>query len=154
MLSFRKYIGYVPSPIWMHMLLRNIPHLKSKLHVFTDISCTIKLVFYFLYNILLHVMWVVDNHLKGKWKTFLVISALPVYIILWVKVFSSCLSSLTWQVLPQLSCPLALFSYYNPILKRGVKKFMYTVKEVGVHGNLLIAETFSFSIEPFHLPKY
>ncbi|KAF5459320.1 hypothetical protein F2P56_023276 [Juglans regia] len=42
--------------------------------------------------------------------------------------------SMLKEVVPQLSCPLALFSYYNPILKRGVKKFMYTVKEVGVHG--------------------
>ncbi|XP_076961000.1 tryptophan synthase alpha chain-like [Bidens hawaiensis] len=38
------------------------------------------------------------------------------------------------QVIPQLSCPIALFTYYNPILKRGVEKFMVTVKEVGVHG--------------------
>ncbi|KAK1428364.1 hypothetical protein QVD17_17197 [Tagetes erecta] len=38
------------------------------------------------------------------------------------------------EVIPQLSCPIALFTYYNPILKRGVEKFMVTVKEVGVHG--------------------
>ncbi|KAJ0808466.1 putative lyase [Helianthus annuus] len=38
------------------------------------------------------------------------------------------------EVIPQLSCPVALFTYYNPILKRGVEKFMITVKEVGVHG--------------------
>nr|ACJ02770.1 indole-3-glycerol phosphate lyase IGL1vs1 [Consolida orientalis] len=37
-------------------------------------------------------------------------------------------------VVPQLSCPLALFSYYNPILKRGIGKFMTTIKDVGVHG--------------------
>uniref|UniRef100_A0A5B7BCK7 Putative tryptophan synthase alpha chain n=1 Tax=Davidia involucrata TaxID=16924 RepID=A0A5B7BCK7_DAVIN len=38
------------------------------------------------------------------------------------------------EVVPQLSCPIALFSYYNPILKHGVEKFMSTVKNVGVHG--------------------
>ncbi|XP_058198115.1 tryptophan synthase alpha chain isoform X2 [Rhododendron vialii] len=38
------------------------------------------------------------------------------------------------QVVPQISCPLALFTYYNPILKRGVEQFMSTVKDVGVHG--------------------
>ncbi|KAK6120056.1 hypothetical protein DH2020_046186 [Rehmannia glutinosa] len=38
------------------------------------------------------------------------------------------------QVVPQLSCPIALFSYYNPILKRGVGKFMITLKDTGVHG--------------------
>ncbi|KAI3979417.1 hypothetical protein MKX01_001609 [Papaver californicum] len=37
-------------------------------------------------------------------------------------------------VVPQLSCPIALFTYYNPILKRGVGKFMTTIKDVGVHG--------------------
>ncbi|KAL2535720.1 Tryptophan synthase alpha chain [Forsythia ovata] len=38
------------------------------------------------------------------------------------------------DVVPQLSCPIALFSYYNPILKRGVKKFMTTLKDAGIHG--------------------
>ncbi|XP_019188579.1 PREDICTED: tryptophan synthase alpha chain-like [Ipomoea nil] len=38
------------------------------------------------------------------------------------------------DVTPQLSCPIALFTYYNPILKRGVEKFMDTVKDAGVHG--------------------
>ncbi|OVA05350.1 Tryptophan synthase [Macleaya cordata] len=37
-------------------------------------------------------------------------------------------------VVPQISCPIALFTYYNPILKRGVGKFMTTIKDVGVHG--------------------
>ncbi|KAI3995717.1 hypothetical protein MKX01_020790 [Papaver californicum] len=37
-------------------------------------------------------------------------------------------------VVPKLSCPIALFTYYNPILKRGVGKFMTTIKDVGVHG--------------------
>ncbi|KAL2934586.1 Tryptophan synthase alpha chain [Bienertia sinuspersici] len=38
------------------------------------------------------------------------------------------------DVVPQLSSPIALFTYYNPILKRGVEKFMSTIKDVGVHG--------------------
>ncbi|KAM7521656.1 hypothetical protein LguiA_011558 [Lonicera macranthoides] len=42
--------------------------------------------------------------------------------------------SMLKEVVPQLSCPVALFSYYNPILKRGVKKFMITVKDAGIHG--------------------
>lgn len=42
--------------------------------------------------------------------------------------------SMLRNVVPQLSCPLALFTYYNPILKRGVEKFMSTIKDVGVHG--------------------
>ncbi|KAI3948191.1 hypothetical protein MKX01_014790 [Papaver californicum] len=36
------------------------------------------------------------------------------------------------HVFPQLSCPIALFTYYNPILKRGVGKFMTTLKDVGL----------------------
>ncbi|XP_021764321.1 tryptophan synthase alpha chain-like [Chenopodium quinoa] len=42
--------------------------------------------------------------------------------------------SMLRNVIPQLSCPIALFTYYNPILKRGVEKFMSTIKDVGVHG--------------------
>ncbi|KAL0418678.1 UNVERIFIED_CONTAM: Tryptophan synthase alpha chain, chloroplastic [Sesamum radiatum] len=38
------------------------------------------------------------------------------------------------EVVPQLSCPIALFSYYNPILKRGVEKFMTTLKDTGIRG--------------------
>lgn len=38
------------------------------------------------------------------------------------------------EVVPQLSCPIALFTYYNPILKRGTDKFMATIKDVGIHG--------------------
>ncbi|KAK4792965.1 hypothetical protein SAY86_023400 [Trapa natans] len=38
------------------------------------------------------------------------------------------------KVAPELSCPIALFSYYNPILKRGVEKFMSTINDAGVHG--------------------
>ncbi|XP_026422690.1 tryptophan synthase alpha chain, chloroplastic-like isoform X2 [Papaver somniferum] len=47
--------------------------------------------------------------------------------------FDAILSMLE-EVVPQLSCPIALFTYYNPILKRGVGKFMTTIKDVGVHG--------------------
>ncbi|KAL0437414.1 UNVERIFIED_CONTAM: Tryptophan synthase alpha chain, chloroplastic [Sesamum radiatum] len=38
------------------------------------------------------------------------------------------------EVVPQISCPIALFTYYNPILKRGVEKFMITLKDTGIHG--------------------
>ncbi|KAL6893900.1 hypothetical protein ACP4OV_007998 [Aristida adscensionis] len=34
----------------------------------------------------------------------------------------------------ELSCPIVLFTYYNPILKRGVRNFMATIKQAGVHG--------------------
>ncbi|KAK8532512.1 hypothetical protein V6N13_131832 [Hibiscus sabdariffa] len=47
--------------------------------------------------------------------------------------FNAILSMLK-EVVPQLSCPIALFTYYNPILKRGVEQFMCTVKDIGVHG--------------------
>lgn len=42
--------------------------------------------------------------------------------------------SMLKEVVPQLSCPIALFTYYNPILKRGTEKFMSIVKDTGVHG--------------------
>ncbi|EPS59784.1 hypothetical protein M569_15021, partial [Genlisea aurea] len=38
------------------------------------------------------------------------------------------------QTIPHLSCPIALFSYYNPILKRGVESFMTALREIGIHG--------------------
>ncbi|KAK6937596.1 Tryptophan synthase, alpha chain [Dillenia turbinata] len=38
------------------------------------------------------------------------------------------------EVVPQISSPIALFTYYNPILKRGVDKFVSTIRSVGVHG--------------------
>ncbi|XP_050203704.1 tryptophan synthase alpha chain-like [Mercurialis annua] len=47
--------------------------------------------------------------------------------------FDAILSMLK-EVVPQLSCPIALFTYYNPILKRGTENFMATVKDIGVHG--------------------
>lgn len=42
--------------------------------------------------------------------------------------------SMLKEVIPKLSCPIALFTYYNPILKRGIGEFMSTIKDVGVHG--------------------
>ncbi|BAF20963.1 tryptophan synthase alpha chain [Oryza sativa Japonica Group] len=42
--------------------------------------------------------------------------------------------SMVKEVIPELSCPVALFTYYNPILKRGIANFMTVVKEAGVHG--------------------
>ncbi|KAJ3687620.1 hypothetical protein LUZ61_016784 [Rhynchospora tenuis] len=47
--------------------------------------------------------------------------------------FDSVISMLR-EVVPELSCPIALFTYYNPILKRGVERFMGIVKDVGIHG--------------------
>ncbi|XVF80887.1 hypothetical protein PTKIN_Ptkin15bG0111200 [Pterospermum kingtungense] len=47
--------------------------------------------------------------------------------------FNAILSMLK-EVVPQLSCPIALFTYYNPILKCGVEKFIFTIKESGIHG--------------------
>jgi tryptophan synthase alpha chain len=38
-------------------------------------------------------------------------------------------------VIPELSCPIVIFTYYNPILKRGVSNFMAIIKQAGVHGN-------------------
>ncbi|GMY16756.1 tryptophan synthase alpha chain [Fagus crenata] len=46
----------------------------------------------------------------------------------------SAIISMLKEVVPQLSCPISLFSYYNPILKRGVGNFMSTIKDVGVQG--------------------
>ncbi|KAJ4779365.1 Tryptophan synthase alpha chain [Rhynchospora pubera] len=47
--------------------------------------------------------------------------------------FDSVISMLR-EVVPELSCPIALFTYYNPILKRGVERFMSIVKDVGIYG--------------------
>ncbi|KAJ6685005.1 TRYPTOPHAN SYNTHASE ALPHA CHAIN [Salix purpurea] len=44
------------------------------------------------------------------------------------------ITSMLKEVVPLVSCPIALFTYYNPILKRGIGKFMSTVKDIGVHG--------------------
>ncbi|XP_058105452.1 tryptophan synthase alpha chain-like [Magnolia sinica] len=42
--------------------------------------------------------------------------------------------SMLEEVVPQVSCPISLFTYYNPILKRGIHEFMSTIKDAGVHG--------------------
>ncbi|ONI17198.1 hypothetical protein PRUPE_3G144500 [Prunus persica] len=47
--------------------------------------------------------------------------------------FNSIMSMLK-DAVPQLSCPIVLFSYHNPIIKHGVEKFMSTISDVGVHG--------------------
>nr|XP_034931858.1 tryptophan synthase alpha chain-like isoform X1 [Populus alba] len=44
------------------------------------------------------------------------------------------ITSMLKEVVPQVSCPIALFTYYNPILKRGIEEFMSTVNDIGVHG--------------------
>ncbi|KEH23852.1 tryptophan synthase alpha chain [Medicago truncatula] len=38
------------------------------------------------------------------------------------------------EVVPELSTPVALFTYYNPILKRGTERFMSIIRDTGVHG--------------------
>ncbi|MCO5606355.1 hypothetical protein L7F22_060543 [Adiantum nelumboides] len=38
------------------------------------------------------------------------------------------------EVLPRLTAPLVLFTYYNPILKRGIENYLQAVKAVGVTG--------------------
>ncbi|WJX78953.1 cTPxI [Trifolium repens] len=47
--------------------------------------------------------------------------------------FDSIISMLK-EVVPELSTPIALFTYYNPILKRGTERFMSIVRDTGVHG--------------------
>jgi len=42
--------------------------------------------------------------------------------------------SMVKEVTPELSCPVSLFTYYNPILKRGIPNFMTIVKEAGLRG--------------------
>ncbi|XP_071689687.1 uncharacterized protein [Rutidosis leptorrhynchoides] len=43
-------------------------------------------------------------------------------------------------VVPQLSCPIALFTYYKSIRKCGVEQSIVTVNEVGVHGRSYASE--------------
>lgn len=38
------------------------------------------------------------------------------------------------EVVPRLTAPLVLFTYYNPILKRGIGNFLRAIKAVGVTG--------------------
>lgn len=73
---------------------------------------------------------------------FLSANALCIY-------FSFCVSkcshyAFVGQVVPQVSCPIALFTYYNPILKRGVDNFMSTVRDVGIRGKLYVMFFISF----------
>nr|CAB3452132.1 unnamed protein product [Digitaria exilis] len=42
--------------------------------------------------------------------------------------------SMVKEVIPEMSCPVSLFTYYNPILKRGIPNFMTIVKEAGLRG--------------------
>eukprot|EP00252_Welwitschia_mirabilis_P011503 TRINITY_DN25768_c0_g1_i1.p1 TRINITY_DN25768_c0_g1~~TRINITY_DN25768_c0_g1_i1.p1 ORF type:complete len:345 (-),score=68.88 TRINITY_DN25768_c0_g1_i1:177-1211(-) len=42
--------------------------------------------------------------------------------------------SMIGEVVPHLNAPVVLFSYYNPILKRGLDGFMSTIKSAGVCG--------------------
>ncbi|XP_071689683.1 uncharacterized protein [Rutidosis leptorrhynchoides] len=44
------------------------------------------------------------------------------------------------KVVPQLSCPIALFTYYKSIRKCGVEQSIVTVNEVGVHGRSYASE--------------
>lgn len=40
------------------------------------------------------------------------------------------------RVAPSLSAPLVLFTYYNPILRRGMDHFCKQIKEAGASGGL------------------
>ncbi|KAF5207414.1 Tryptophan synthase alpha chain [Thalictrum thalictroides] len=42
--------------------------------------------------------------------------------------------SMLKEVIPQISCPVSLFTYYNVILKRGIGNFMAILNDAGVHG--------------------
>jgi tryptophan synthase alpha chain len=42
------------------------------------------------------------------------------------------------QVAPTLKAPLVLFTYYNPIIRRGMDKFCEQIKEAGASGALAI----------------
>ncbi|KAF6160739.1 hypothetical protein GIB67_035940, partial [Kingdonia uniflora] len=63
--------------------------------------------------------------------------------------FDAILSMLK-EVIPQISCPIALFSYYNPILKRGVEQFMITIKDVGIHGMFIFNQD-KYNLLNFHI---
>ncbi|KAG8061439.1 hypothetical protein GUJ93_ZPchr0003g17670 [Zizania palustris] len=41
-------------------------------------------------------------------------------------------------IIHELSSPIVLFTYYNPILKRGVRNFMDIIKQAGVQGIFLL----------------
>lgn len=38
------------------------------------------------------------------------------------------------QVTPTLKAPLVLFTYYNPILRRGIENFVKEIAQAGVSG--------------------
>ena len=38
------------------------------------------------------------------------------------------------EVAPELSCPVVLFSYFNPIVRRGLADFAAAAKDAGVDG--------------------
>ncbi|KAM0924646.1 hypothetical protein ACQ4PT_004609 [Festuca glaucescens] len=38
------------------------------------------------------------------------------------------------EVIPELSCPIVLFTYCNPIPKLGVRNFMTSIEQAGVNG--------------------
>ncbi|KAF9602774.1 hypothetical protein IFM89_030930 [Coptis chinensis] len=42
--------------------------------------------------------------------------------------------SMLKKVLPEISCPITLFTYYNVIHKRGIGNFMAALNDAGVHG--------------------
>lgn len=48
------------------------------------------------------------------------------------------------QVTPELSCPIALFSYYNPIQSYGAQTFISMIKDCGIHGKTSHASNFYF----------
>ncbi|RLN43105.1 hypothetical protein C2845_PM01G23590 [Panicum miliaceum] len=41
------------------------------------------------------------------------------------------------EVTPELSCPVVLFSYFKPVMKRGMADFAAAVREAGAHGLLV-----------------
>ncbi|KAI3949198.1 hypothetical protein MKW92_016030 [Papaver armeniacum] len=45
--------------------------------------------------------------------------------------------SMLQEVVPQISCPITLLTYYKPVLDVGIGEFMSTIKSVGVHGLLV-----------------
>ncbi|XP_026459581.1 tryptophan synthase alpha chain-like, partial [Papaver somniferum] len=45
--------------------------------------------------------------------------------------------SMLKKVVPQISTPIALLTYYKPVLDVGIGEFMSTIKSVGVHGLLV-----------------
>jgi indole-3-glycerol-phosphate lyase len=59
--------------------------------------------------------------------------------------------SMLKEVTPELSCPVVLFSYLGPIVRRGAANFTAAVKEAGVQGlivpDLPYAETCEFRNE-------